>query len=220
NGQNTSFSADWTEPNSLGTRYIWMLSSHTHKYGVDYDIFERNSDGTKGTQLYEGFYNSDYTFNQGFYDWEHPAVRYFEPLIENKKSDGLIHEAVYNNTGNVGVTWGLTTQDEMMLIYVQFTDIMPEPAGISSNIQDKDLNVYLYPNPNSGSFNLNIPEEYQDTPLDLEIYSIDGQRVHAFSLNGNTDNRFVQLTNLSQGTYILKVASEEHSVIQKFNVQY
>ncbi|HXH18806.1 MAG TPA: hypothetical protein VNJ07_06950, partial [Chitinophagales bacterium] len=119
NNQNITFSDDVTRGGQ--TWNIWMLSTHTHKYGVDYDIFLRNPNGTPGTQIYEGFYDFDYTFNQGFYDWSHPPVKRFSPMLPVNMSNGLIHKATYKNTGSSPVTWSFQTTGEMMLIYVQYT---------------------------------------------------------------------------------------------------
>jgi len=55
-------------------RDIWQLTPHTHSRGVDFDIFVRNADGSKGEQVYEGFYNYELDFNQGFYDFTHVAM--------------------------------------------------------------------------------------------------------------------------------------------------
>ncbi len=99
---------------------IWMLSTHTHKFGTDYDIFLGNSTNSSD-QIYEGFYDFDYTFNQGFYDWSHPPVKYFNPMLPVNMTSGLTHMATYHNTSSQLVTWGFTTAGEMMLIYVQYT---------------------------------------------------------------------------------------------------
>jgi len=144
NNQPTTFTDDW---NSGGNRpiNIWMLSSHTHKYGTDFDIFLRNPDGSRGDQVYEGFYNFDYTFNQGFYDWEHPAVRMFDPYLSIDLQNGLIYEATYQNYGNNFVTFGFTTNDEMMLMYAQYIE-----GDLSTSIDDLLPETFEYavaPNP-------------------------------------------------------------------------
>lgn len=119
NGQTITFNDDITRGGQNWN--IWMLSSHTHKYGTDYDIFLRNSNGSRGTKIYEGHYDFEYNFNQGFYDWSHPPVRRFSPMLNVNMSNGLIHEAKYVNTGTSAVTWSFETTGEMMLIYVQYT---------------------------------------------------------------------------------------------------
>lgn len=116
--QTTSFQDRVTR--SGQTWNIWMLSTHTHKFGTDYDIFLGNSTNNND-KIYEGFYDFDYTFNQGFYDWSHPPIKYFNPMLPVNMTSGLTHKASYNNTSSQLVTWGFTTAGEMMLIYVQYT---------------------------------------------------------------------------------------------------
>jgi len=99
---------------------IWMLSTHTHKFGTDYDIFLGNSTNNNN-KIYEGYYDFDYTFNQGFYDWAHPAVKRFSPMLQVNMNSGITHKATYNNTSSSLVTWSFQTTGEMMLIYVQYT---------------------------------------------------------------------------------------------------
>lgn len=106
---------------------IWMLNSHTHKYGADFDIF-RLSGGGPGEQLYEGWF--DYgtcQCNVGYYDWAHPPVRYFEPMLNLPSGAGLYHRATYNNTSGSTVSVGLTTNNEMMISVIQYTIGNPIP---------------------------------------------------------------------------------------------
>lgn len=127
-------------------RLIWALSSHTHKYGKDYDIYVRNPGGGTGDQIYEGFYNVDYTFNQGFYDYQHPATRLFDPLYEVEAAEGLVAKTTYDVTEPGPITFGLTTGDEMQLftyLYVNESELVstePEVPG-------SPLNLMIFPNP-------------------------------------------------------------------------
>jgi len=125
-GLDYTFTGDVTDqaliagPND--SMYVWLLSSHTHKFGVGYNIYTRNPGGGIGQQVYDGFYNFDYTAYQGFYDFEDPAVKYFDPdTFVVAAQDGFIHEATFNNNGSTDVGFGLTTNDEMMLMFLQYT---------------------------------------------------------------------------------------------------
>lgn len=130
-------------------REIWIISSHTHKYGTDFDIFVRDSvTGQRGPQIYEGFYNVDYTFNQGFYDWQHPAIRTFDTLLYTvHASEGLIFDTKYVNTSGGIVTFGLTTNDEMQLstyLYVNKNEVV---VGAAPPALVDPYRVQVYPNP-------------------------------------------------------------------------
>jgi hypothetical protein len=105
------------EPDSL---YIWTLGGHTHKFGTDYDIWKRTASGGEGEQIYEGFYNLDYTVNQGFYDYGEPPFRKEDELIGIVRSHGLHSEGIYHNTSSSLVNLGLTTNDEMQGFFIQY----------------------------------------------------------------------------------------------------
>lgn len=116
---------------------MWMLTTHTHKYGTDYDLYQQTPSGGKGEKIFEGF--MDYTYcncDVGYYDWEHPPVKYYEPYYTIPAGTGLIQEAKFNNTGSSWVTFGLTTNDEMMLFMAQYTEGEPIPYVGIPNIQD------------------------------------------------------------------------------------
>ena len=130
-------------------REIWTITSHTHKYGTDFDIFIRDStNGSRGEQVYEGFYNVDYTFNQGYYDWQHPAIRVFDTLYTVYQSEGLIFDTKFNNTSGNLVTFGLTTNDEMQLssyLYVNKHEVVA--VGSTPVALADPYRFSVYPNP-------------------------------------------------------------------------
>ena len=83
---------------------IVSLTSHTHKYGEKYVI--KIKGGTRdGEVVYENL------------DWEHPAVVNFATPISLKKGEGLTSVVTYNNTSNVKLAFGLTSDDEMNIIF-------------------------------------------------------------------------------------------------------
>lgn len=172
--------------NANDSIYIWFLSSHTHKYGTDYDIFKRNPDGSTGEQLYEGFYNTTYDFDAGYYDWEHPANLYLDEvygeMVPVSEKDGLIQIAKYRIPGSANepqlfINFGLTTDDEMMLAFIQYT--RERVSAGPSSIGEKDnavtpLNVY--PNPTNGVAGIRF-EVAETTDVQLSVYNGLGQQV-------------------------------------------
>lgn len=191
NGQEVSFT-DPVFDNTAGptdSMYVWFLSSHTHKYGTDYDIYKRNPNGSQGEQLYEGFYNTTYTFNQGYYDWEHPGNLYLDEvyggLLPVSRRDGLIQVAKYRIPGSANetqpvITFGLTTNDEMMLAFIQYTlePIPTAPNGISESAGKESSFVTVYPNPTTGtsSIKFNLPES---ADVQLNVFNSLGQEVRS-----------------------------------------
>lgn len=176
-------------------RHLYLITSHTHKYGTDYDIFMRNPDGSKGEQIYEGFYNSSYEFNQGFYDWEHPATRYFQELKTFKENEGLIYEVKWN-VGEPLVTFGLTTDGEMMLFTYMYTkEKLSQPTGIrDEQIATEPLTVYPNPFSNATELKYNLS---QAARVQVEIFDVVGKRI-ATLLN----------TEMSAGSHSLTVTED------------
>ena len=177
NGQEVVFSEGIALPFTDETWHLWLLSTHTHARGTDYDIYLRNANGSRGQQIFEGFYNFNYTFNQGYYDWEHPPVRYFNPLLPvnmNQFEGGLIHEAKYVNTGPDTLYWGNTTEDEMMLFFVQYT-----LAPLSATSLDTDLaqraGLSVYPNPAAAETEISYTLD-RAAEVEAGVFDLHGRR--------------------------------------------
>jgi hypothetical protein len=201
--------------------YVWFLSSHTHKYGTDYDIYKRLPGGGKGEQLYEGFYNTTYDFNQGFYDWSHPGNLYFDELVPISKSLGLVQEAKYriNNPNQVlPVTFGLTTDDEMMLAFIQYTmEPLVEPNSVGEQTVNEVSSLSVYPNPSQGLTSIGFTLDHAAN-VSLEVLNGLGQLVstlsngqlgegrHSFSFNAE---------NAVNGLYLIRLTVDGHSQTQR-----
>ncbi|AFK04225.1 hypothetical protein Emtol_3092 [Emticicia oligotrophica DSM 17448] len=83
---------------------IVMLFSHTHKYGEKFEILIKG-----GARNGEVVYTST--------NWEHPEKINYAPFISLKKGEGLTSRITYNNTSDQTVRFGLTTEDEMGIIF-------------------------------------------------------------------------------------------------------
>lgn len=83
---------------------IVTLFSHTHKLGEKFEILIKG--GARNGEL---IYTST--------NWEHPEKTDFPTYISLKKGEGLTSRITYNNFTNKTVTFGLTTEDEMGIIF-------------------------------------------------------------------------------------------------------
>ena len=88
-------------------RKVLTLTSHMHKLGEKFVIKIKG-----GTRDGEVVYTST--------DWEHPDIITFKIPIDLKKGEGLTSEITYNNTTNKNVSFGLTSEDEMGIIFGYF----------------------------------------------------------------------------------------------------
>ncbi|MEM7040415.1 MAG: T9SS type A sorting domain-containing protein, partial [Bacteroidota bacterium] len=198
-------------------RKIWMISSHTHKYGKDFDIYVRNPDGSKGDQIYEGYYNTTYDFNQGFYDWAHPAIRLFDTLYTVPQTHGLLMETRWDNTSNNFVFFGLTTEDEMQLmtmLYVNASDTFavdqPEPTTFASD-------VVVYPNPAQTMTSVGFELE-RAAPVAVQVLDLTGREVRSIApvmQSAGAHTVAVNLEGLESQMYFVRLTAGERSVVRK-----
>ncbi|HLP51111.1 MAG TPA: T9SS type A sorting domain-containing protein, partial [Chitinophagales bacterium] len=218
-GQPVTFENVATAPGE--TRYFWNIQSHTHSRGKDFDMFLRNSDGTKGTQIYEGFYNEDYTFNQGYYDYTHPAVRTFNPMLEVDMTNGLIFEATYLNNTGATIPFGLTTDGEMFVTYFSYTSELPATTSVKNEKDDKSL-LRINPNPAKNNFEINYTLTANDM-VTIDLYNIAGVKVKNI-FNGKQDEGKQTLRvnamdeNLSAGLYFVHLQANGSTTVKKIVV--
>lgn len=106
---------------NLQQKYIWAATSFTFSRGADFKMHLRNAAGQDSSLLYDGMFDYINGFNLGFYDWEHPPIR-FEQDSGIYCANGIRYEATYNNTSNNLITFGFTTNDEQMLALLLYTD--------------------------------------------------------------------------------------------------
>lgn len=85
-------------------RTILALTSHTHKFGEKFVI-----------KIVGGARNGEVIYTAT--DWEHPDIVTFKTPIVLKAGEGLMSEITYYNTSNKAVSFGLTSEDEMGIIF-------------------------------------------------------------------------------------------------------
>ena len=81
-----------------------MLTSHFHRLGQKFVI-----------KIYGGARNGEIVYTNT--DWEHPLVKSFTTPIVLQPGEGLTSEVTYNNTTGKTVGFGLTSEDEMNIIF-------------------------------------------------------------------------------------------------------
>lgn len=195
------------ETDTAYTWYIWSIMAHTHQLGQDYQVWRRNPDGSKGENVYNGHYDATYSFDQGFYDWQHPPFRTFDDeLLEVDFTEGLIHEAQFSNqTGNT-VYFGLQTTDEMYVTYIQYVQ---EPITIGVKENGGVVNpLKVYPNPTNDVINLAFDLNSGD---DFEVIVVNelGQQIYNQTYGSVSGRQRVALSKdeigLADGLYFIQV---------------
>ncbi|WP_247234903.1 hypothetical protein [Telluribacter sp. SYSU D00476] len=100
-GQRTTVSKTFTFKKPIK---VLMLTSHTHSRGEKF-VIRINGGPRNGEVVYEST------------DWEHPLIKNFPAPIELKAGEGLTSEITYNNTTNQTIRFGLTSEEEMGIIF-------------------------------------------------------------------------------------------------------
>lgn len=185
--------------------FLWGIMGHTHKYGKGYKAWTR-----EGGQEKELIYDAgcaegipDCAFNS--FDYKHIPMRYFEPLlpVSSSSQSGIKHEASWLNDGPGPVWFGNTSDDEMMVLIMMYTE---DTVGLISNTENLQLEpstqVKVSPNPmwNTTTFQF-LPEQGE---VDLSIYNILGREL--VSVQGISDSEYVfDRESLTKGMYVYQV---------------
>ncbi len=205
-GEDTTLRITQHHPDSTFYWNLWSIQAHTHKWGTDYNVFLRNPDGTKGDIIYNGSYNVTHTFDQGFYDWEHPPLRYFDPPLSVDQTIGMIHEATFNNNTSDTIGFGLKTTDEMFVSYIFFTK-SETPIGILQDRVFNDTHVKIYPNPIQQQAWIHIGPDVVLKNAEFRVYDLQGKEV--LLVRDVKDRQFTLVTkNLSSGNYFYRLVND------------
>jgi len=90
-------------------------------------------------------------------------------------------------------------------------------VGVWESDGDK-MNVQIIPNPNRGSFKLNIAG--MESKLDMAIFSSDGVLVESHTLNNDGDIEMeFNLTELPKGLYFIRLYNDRTNLIEKVIIQ-
>lgn len=218
-GQQVTFTDSIVDSTSTAVIDIWMLTSHTHKYGTSYNIYERDPCGGKGEILYNGNFNQNYTFDQGFFDYEHPSVREFDDMPRIPIKQGIIHEATYFNYGTDTIYFGLTTKDEMMNIFMQYslssvemlTDLECDEDTATIVLSNTDASaeqqLACYPNPFNRVVMLDVVGHVQGA-VEWQLIDLLGRTVLQGSDRGIGALALSIPTDLPSAQYILAVKAD------------
>lgn len=212
--------------------HIWALSSHTHQLGTDYNIYDRNPDGSRSDQIFDaGCPKGIPGCSNENYDYQHPPIREFEyPFHTMNLSEGVIHEASWVNNGADTVRWGPTSEDEMMLFfffYVTSLQGLEPPTDTSDDTTTTELvrnqlpdtpSLKLYPNPSTGPLNIQyeLPKAGKTT---IEVVTLQGEKVSTILSQhhapGDHKLRLDKL-DLAKGMYFISLRQNGKKVTKKY----
>ncbi|HAA14872.1 MAG TPA: hypothetical protein DCE41_25555 [Cytophagales bacterium] len=83
---------------------IRMMLSHMHKRGIQFDVYYVGGE-RDGELIYSAF------------DYQHPPTQFFEPLLSIPAGEGLRTVVRYFNETNRAISFGVTSEDEMGILF-------------------------------------------------------------------------------------------------------
>lgn len=222
--------------NNAPTIHVWQLGSHTHEKGVDFDVWLRNEDGSKGEQLLDASkFRGLPECNDVVYDYAHPPSVEYSPFLPIDMSQGIIHRAKWVNNSDQSTFFGVLSTDEMMITTVSYTlgvegvtpgeasvCVDPEPpVGIEDEfISDKQM--LIYPNPFSQHATVQLNDNLIQGSYQIEVIDLLGKKHQSHSIDHTSNNTFLSISRneLQNGVYFIKLLqSGETLSIQKVIVR-
>jgi Secretion system C-terminal sorting domain len=199
NNQTTTYERDFI---LFGKAYIWGLMGHTHKYGTGYKIFKRLPNGAKSDLLYDASCpNGLPGCASPYFDYKHIPMRFFQPLTPVDLSAGIIHQATWKNTGDRTLTFGPTSDDEMMVMVALFTS---DTTGLSLPTNDiRELEgVSVFPNPMKDKLSVTLPLSAKDASI--TFYDLIGRIVRRREQLNNLYSEILR-GDMPSGMYLYRI---------------
>jgi hypothetical protein len=187
----------------VGKAYIWSLMGHTHKYGTGYKIFKRLPNGTKGEVMYDaGCPGGVPGCASPYYDYQHIPMRFYKPLTPVELNPGFVHQATWKNGGDKAVTFGATSDDEMMVMVAMYT---LDTVGIVNPVKETKAldNVLVYPNPMREKLTIVLPPSVFD--VSFTLYDMLGKVVMRKTEIIGSNTIDIPRGKLETGMYIYRV---------------
>ncbi|GAA3648401.1 BspA family leucine-rich repeat surface protein [Flavivirga jejuensis] len=134
------------------------------------------------------------------------STEHYEALLKGWSSRGLLQSGVYFNGGNSVYCNTETERQKLIDAGWTITD-----GGKDCGLSTPDIvaeTLRLYPIPTAGSITIDI----EGTIEQLAIYNLQGAEIWS---EKKEDSKKIDLSDLSSGTYVLKVQTDKGTVVRK-----
>ncbi len=197
--------------------FVWAMSCHTHKYGEDFNIYKRTEDFEKGPMIFDGACGATNGVPgclDEIYDYKHPPTRYWPEMLPIKWKNGIIYETTWINDGPESVGFGLTSDDEMMVMMYFYVDdttglnLPAQPVAIEEEIISPA--VQIFPNPANEVIYI-YSGHAQSSQFLISITDITGKIISKSAQliqMGAGDYYAIDVANLPAGLYLVNVFEE------------
>ena len=122
---------------------------------------------------------------------------------------GLVLEASYRNMSSDTVTFGYTTEDEMHIMYYQYTTELPQVSITELEFEDSYLTVYPTPAEEVATIEIRGDDVFNDA--EITVFDMYGKLIFR-SQNLNGKNIRINRNGLSPGIYTFAITQNNRRV--------
>ncbi len=176
--------------------------------------------------------NNSWVEEDVLFEWEKATGHEYAVVQWSKHSDfssGVVSDTVYSGVELPVSPHTLTTGTYYWRVKLghsadesDWSDTWSFHFNYNVSIDENQLlvNFEMYPNPNKGMLNLDINVN-NNTVANLEIHDITGRQVYnkQLYLNQGPNNKLINLTQLSQGIYIIKLENDQMNYNRKLIIK-
>jgi hypothetical protein len=99
------------------------------------------------------------------------------------------------------------------------TQVLKVTEKLGSGIQESDLfSINVFPNPVSNQLNLLFNNNTKNAVIDL--LDLNGKEILHKELNNNTAENAIDVSNVEEGNYIVKIIADNHIYYKKININH
>lgn len=156
--------------------------------------------------------NNGYIFNQGdIYNYE---KLFYDGVSMNCSDWGrLVNNNVLcnNNSGFVNNDCGSVTTGGPAITSCDALKVTIMSAVLAVGDVQKSEDIRLYPNPTTGIFTVDLDAKKSE----VQLFDMTGKKITTRSTQKNENSQTFDISNLSKGTYILKIKTADNNEVVK-----
>ena len=150
----------------------------------------------------------------------------------NMTGVGAVDITISNGTAPFSFVWesGQTTEDLVNVPMGSYTCVVTDDKGCETTVGPFEVgnvvgtkeieglqNVNIYPNPSNGLINLSAQLDNAQL-IDINVYSIFGQKVYFDQVENTNIEQELDLTNLANGSYIIQLTNNDGMYTHKIQI--
>jgi hypothetical protein len=190
-------------------RHIFQLFSHAHEHMMEFKV-----------EVVGGARNGEIVYVA--YDWAHPPILKIDPPLVLDPGQGLKLIVTYNNWTNRTLTFGLLSQDEMMILFGYFYKSSTTEVETNATAPPQAFALEQnYPNPFSplgrGATTIRYSLPHSSN-VDLSVYDVAGRLIAVLARGAQTPGSHKigwEAAGVSSGMYFVKMRAGDFQATRK-----